>query len=609
MASIQEDIASLGRRIDGQQAQQVPPQDGAQYDPTVLPPPPPSQLAPQAMPFTLHSQIEVAPPPVTVPTPTSEDLHAPMDRLEQRLRQLRTSDRAITWEDLDGALVASLPARFKMLEIERYTGIRCPRIHLRLYSTIMRAHGLDEAQMIMLFPMSLSGAAQRWFASLDVSRRQTWDDLAEEFLRQYAFNTIVDVSRRELEALRQRSDESVSSFISHWRGKIAEIIDRPSERDQIQMVLRSLQPRIARHIVGVPFANFGSLVLALYDVEDGISRGLWTDSSPSDIKGKKPFVGQRSTDVSAIGSSSQRPLRCHQPIPQLSEPHSSYAPHQYKSRAPRPVYDQTHMPQTLALPYYASQGIERPPVSYMAIGQSCYATQFTARPTTPYPRPRAQQTSAPFALRTHRQFSQLGMPLSQALRKLIEIGLLTALTPRSPPQPILPQFRMDLHCAYHQGPGHETNRCSALRHAVQDLIDQGLIHLGQLSVTTNPLPAHNTHVVPPPADDIHFLDFDEIDNHIHMLSDDDSDLEPIMPDVIYEMSGVTLGLRMPAPFRLVPEAASVQAATLEPLILPHYNVHAPFILIPNVEEVQAPHVDDSQTLDVHYILRGGRVMR
>ena len=89
-----------------------------------------------------------------------------------------------------------------MPEIERYMGIGCPHIHLRLYSTIMRAHGLDEAQMIMLFPMSLSGAAQRWFASLDVSRRQTWDDLAEEFLRQYAFNTVVNVLRRELKALK-----------------------------------------------------------------------------------------------------------------------------------------------------------------------------------------------------------------------------------------------------------------------------------------------------------------------------------------------------------------------------------------------------------------------
>ena len=103
------------------------------------------------------------------------------------------------------------------------------------------------------------------------------------------FNTVVDVSRRELEALRQRTDESVSSFISRWCEKIAEIIDKPLERDQIQMVLRSLQPRITRHVVGVPFTDFRSLVLSLYDVEDGISKGLWTDSSPSDVKGKKPF--------------------------------------------------------------------------------------------------------------------------------------------------------------------------------------------------------------------------------------------------------------------------------------------------------------------------------
>ena len=58
---------------------------------------------------------------------------------------MRTSDGAITWEDFDGALVASLLTKFRMPEIERYEGIGCPRIHLRLYSTVMRAHGLDEA--------------------------------------------------------------------------------------------------------------------------------------------------------------------------------------------------------------------------------------------------------------------------------------------------------------------------------------------------------------------------------------------------------------------------------------------------------------------------------
>ena len=48
-----------------------------------------------------------------------------------------------------------------MPDIERYTGIGCPLIHLQLYSAVMRGHRLDEAQMIMLLLLSLSGAAQR----------------------------------------------------------------------------------------------------------------------------------------------------------------------------------------------------------------------------------------------------------------------------------------------------------------------------------------------------------------------------------------------------------------------------------------------------------------
>ena len=69
-----------------------------------------------------------------------------------------------------------------------------------------------------------------------------------------------------------------------------------------------------------------------------------------------------------------------------------------------------------------------------------------------------------------------------------------------------------------------------------------------------------------------------------MLSKDDSDPVPIMPYVIYEMSEVALGPRTPAPFRLVPESALVQAATVEPLILPRYSVQTPFVLVPDVEE-------------------------
>ena len=218
-----------------------------QQDYTV--PPPPIQSAPWVGAFVLHGQTETTPHSIVGPAPIIDDTQARIDKIEQRIKSLHVSDGVIGWDGYDDLPVAALPVEFHMSDIERYTGIGCPRIHLQLYSAVMRGHRLDEAQMIMLFPLSLSGAAQRWFASLDPSRQRTWADLGHEFIRQYSFHTVVDVSRRELKALEQRPDESVTSFISRWREKIAQIIDRPSERVQISMIMRSLQPHFVRHLM------------------------------------------------------------------------------------------------------------------------------------------------------------------------------------------------------------------------------------------------------------------------------------------------------------------------------------------------------------------------
>ena len=80
----------------------------------------------------------------------------------------------------------------------------------------------------------------------------------------------------------------VTSFISCWRENISQIIDRTSENDQISMILRSLQPRLARRFMGFSHTNFGYLVQAFYGIEEGIARGLWHESSPTKSKGKKP---------------------------------------------------------------------------------------------------------------------------------------------------------------------------------------------------------------------------------------------------------------------------------------------------------------------------------
>ena len=94
--------------------------------------------------------------------------------------------------------------------------------------------------------------------------------------------------------------------------------------------------------------------------------------------------------------------------------------------------------------------------------------------------------------RPKREFHELCMPMSQVYDKLKAKGLLKPLDARPIPNPLPSKFNVNKICAYHQGPGHETDRCFTLRHAIQDLIDNKVIASStRPSVTNNRLPNHN----------------------------------------------------------------------------------------------------------------------
>ena len=58
--------------------------------------------------------------------------------------------------------------------------------------------------------------------------------------------------------------------------------------------------------MGFPQTDFELFVQALFGIEEGIERGLWSDSSPLDSKEKKSGSGPRSSDIGVIGTSSHR---------------------------------------------------------------------------------------------------------------------------------------------------------------------------------------------------------------------------------------------------------------------------------------------------------------
>ena len=188
------------------------------------------------------------------------------------------------------------------------------------------------------------------------------------------------------------------------------------------------------------------------------------------------------------------------------------------------------------------------------------------------------------------------MPLSRAFQKLMEGGLLTQLALRPVPQPVPPRFKMDMHCSYHQGPRHGTNHCSALSHAIQDLIDQGLVNLGQPSVTTNPLSTHSTHAVPPPPGSVHHIDFEEDDN-IHMMSWDYGFPKSIVLDDGYEVD--TMGSQTSTPFSLISNWVPFELTPTTPLATARQGSSVSFILQPDD--------DDLEGRDVQIVTHSGRV--
>ena len=146
----------------------------------------------------------------------------------------------------------------------------------------MQPLGATEELLAEMFQNTLTGVAFRWFLNLDDARARSWEDICHEFHNQYKYNIESNVIRRDLETTKQQPKESFSTFITKWKAKAAQMITRPNEEDQIQMVVKNLLPIFHKHFFSQYFTNFKALVIAGTQVEDAINNGT--------LKNKEGFI-------------------------------------------------------------------------------------------------------------------------------------------------------------------------------------------------------------------------------------------------------------------------------------------------------------------------------
>ena len=150
-----------------------------------------------------------------------------------------------------------LPPKFKISVVEKFNGIGDPKQHVRRYLSIAEMKGLDKKQNLHAFPLSLMGGASRWYYSLDPNKTKVWNELVELFVDQFIFNTMIDVTLRYLETTKQGVGETFSEYMTMWKGKASRMINRPNEKDQINMIIKNLLLAYNSRHQSSPISSFG----------------------------------------------------------------------------------------------------------------------------------------------------------------------------------------------------------------------------------------------------------------------------------------------------------------------------------------------------------------
>jgi hypothetical protein len=77
---------------------------------------------------------------------------------------------------------------------------------------------------------------------LDVEKTKVWKELINLFMKQFSYNTMVDVTFKDLETMQQNDNETFSEFQARWRAKAAKMMNRLAEKDQVNVEMKNLLP-------------------------------------------------------------------------------------------------------------------------------------------------------------------------------------------------------------------------------------------------------------------------------------------------------------------------------------------------------------------------------
>ena len=83
---------------------------------------------------------------------------------------------------------------------------------------------------------------------MEKSIRADWKELCYTFLKQYEYNTKLEVSIRYLELTKKKLDESFSDFLTRFMNKAGLMKNKLAEKDQVRMIVHNVSPNLVERL-------------------------------------------------------------------------------------------------------------------------------------------------------------------------------------------------------------------------------------------------------------------------------------------------------------------------------------------------------------------------
>ncbi|XP_070032031.1 uncharacterized protein [Nicotiana tomentosiformis] len=112
-----------------------------------------------------------------------------------------------------------MPARHKPPKFDIFYGRGDSYAHLRSYCDKLFGVGRNEKLRMKLLIRSLIGEALTWYTRQDSRNWRTWQDIAEDFMNRFRFNTEITLDRFVLVNLQKKPLESFLEYARQWRSK------------------------------------------------------------------------------------------------------------------------------------------------------------------------------------------------------------------------------------------------------------------------------------------------------------------------------------------------------------------------------------------------------